>query len=82
MSDILIRGVPDQVVVALERDAEQNQRSRETHALYLIESALAQGPAETCGELLDAYDAAPVPQVDVARIDSYLATRGRRSNRP
>ena len=82
MSDILIRGVPDQVVVALERDAEHHQRSKEMHALYLIESALMHGPAETCGELMDAYDAAPPPQVDVAQIDSYLATRGRRSNRP
>jgi predicted CopG family antitoxin len=36
-------------------------------------------PAETCGELLDAYETAPPPRVDPEILDRLLKQRGRRS---
>jgi hypothetical protein len=47
-----------------------------------LETALADKPAETCGELLNRIWSEPAPEVDLKRIDEVLATRGRRSNRP
>jgi len=82
MPDILIRDVPDEVNAELVSQAKRNRRSKEKHALYLIERALSFQPAETCGELLEAIWSAPAPEVKVEDIDAYLATRGRRSNRP
>lgn len=82
MPDLLIRGVPKNVSKALAADAERHRRSREKHALYLIEQALEARAAETCGELLDHYESTPPPNVDIKAIDSFLAQRGRRSNRP
>ncbi len=82
MADLLIRGIPDSVNEALIREAEQNRRSPEKQALILLESSLAHGPAETCGELLDSIWSEPAPNVDEHAIDAYLAERGRRSNRP
>ena len=82
MPDLLIRGIPKNVSKALAADAERHRRSREKHALFLIEQALESRTAETCGELLDYYESAPPPNVDARGIDSFLAQRGRRSNRP
>ena len=82
MPDLLIRDLPDEVNARLEQLAKASRRSKEKQAMVLIESALAMGAADTCGELLDAYDQFPRPDVDVASIDSYLKQRGRRSNRP
>jgi hypothetical protein len=82
MPDLLIRGISKDVSKALAADAERNRRSREKHALFLIEQALESRVAETCGELLDHYESAPAPNVDAETIDSFLSQRGRRSNRP
>jgi plasmid stability protein len=82
MQNLLIRGIPKNVSKALSADAERHRRSREKHALYLIEQALESRAAETGGELLDYYESAPPPKVDVKSIDSFLAQRGRRSSRP
>ncbi len=82
MQSLLIRGIPKAVGKALAADAERHRRSREKHALFLIEQALESRAAETCGELLDYYESAPPPKVDIEAIDSFLAQRGRRSNRP
>jgi len=83
MPSLLIRGIPEDVGKALAADAERHRRSREKHALFLIEQGLAQRPLETAGELLDAIWAAPPPNVvSDKEIDKILASRGRRSNRP
>ena len=82
MPSLLIRGIPKNVSKALATDAERHRRSREKHALFLIEQALESGTAETAGELLDYYESVPPPNVDAGAIDSYLARRGRRSHRP
>ncbi len=82
MPNLLIRGIPGKVSKALAADAERHRRSREKHALFLIEQALESRAAETCGELLEYYESVPPPDVDAGAIDSFLAHRGRRSNRP
>ena len=40
MQSLLIRGIPKTVGKALAADAERHRRSREKHALFLIEQAL------------------------------------------
>jgi predicted CopG family antitoxin len=35
--------------------------------------------ANTCGELLDAYEHVPPPEIDLERLDRMLQERGRRS---
>ena len=82
MKTLLIREMPDAVHDSLVAEAERNRRSKEQQALYLIEKALECRTAVTCGELLDFYESAPPPEVDIEAVDSYLAQRGRRSNRP
>jgi len=82
MSDLLIRDVPEKLVQKLARDAERNRRSREKHALFLIEQALSRGPAETCGELLDRLEAQPLPEIDEKLLETFSSRRKRRSNRP
>lgn len=82
MKTLLIRDVPDEVHDVLVSEAERNRRSKEKQALYLIETALAARPADTCGELLERIWADPAPDVDEKTMDAYLATRGKRSNRP
>jgi plasmid stability protein len=82
MKTLLIREIPDDVHDSLVLEAENNRRSKEKHALFLLEAALSRKTADTCGELLDFYESMPAPNVDVKKIDSFLATRGRRSNRP
>lgn len=82
MKTLLIREVPDAVHDSLVAEAEKHRRSKEKQALHLIETALERRTAETCGELLDHIWAQPAPEVDIEAIDSYLAARGRRSNRP
>ena len=51
MKTLLIREVPDAVHDSLIAAAEKNRRSKEKQALHLIETALADGTAETCGFL-------------------------------
>lgn len=82
MKTLLIREVPDAVHDSLVAEAERHQRSKEDQALYLIETALGGQTAETCGELLDYYESAPPPEVDIEAVDAFLAQRGRRSPRP
>jgi plasmid stability protein len=82
MPSLLIRGIPEDVGKALAADAERHRRSREKHALFLIEQALESRAAETCGELIDRIWKDPPPEVDLKAIDAFLAQRGRRSNRP
>ncbi len=82
MKTLLIREVPDAVHDSLIAAAEKNRRSKEKQALHLIETALADGTAETCGELLDYYATQPAPNVDADQIEAFLAARGRRSTRP
>ena len=36
-------------------------------------------PADTCGELLEALDGSPPPNVDLDRLDRIVSGRGRRS---
>ncbi|HTV39859.1 MAG TPA: hypothetical protein VMF08_04750 [Candidatus Sulfotelmatobacter sp.] len=83
MADILIRDVPDELVEKLSQDAERNRRSREKHALFLIEQALHfHRPADTCGEMLEFIERDPRPNVDERILDIVTKGRGRRSNRP
>lgn len=82
MKTLLIRDVPDEVHDMLVSEAERNRRSKEKQALYLIETSLATRPADTCGELLERLWSEPPPDVDPDAIDAYLATRGKRFNRP
>ena len=82
MKTLLIRDVPDEVHELLVSEAERNRRSKEKQALYLIETSLATRPADTCSELLERMWVEPPPDVDPDAIDAYLATRGKRSNRP
>jgi plasmid stability protein len=82
MKTLLIREIPDEIHDSLVLEAESNRRSKEKHALFLLETALSQRAADTCGELLDRLWSEPAPNVDVKEIESYLATRGRRSKRP
>lgn len=83
MPDILIRGVSEEIVERLSRQAERHRRSREKQALFLIEQALAEGPFETAGELADAIWSAPPPDVvSDKEIEKIMKSRGRRSNRP
>ncbi len=37
-------------------------------------------PADTCGELIDSLDGY-IPPVEIAAIDKFIKSRGRRSNR-
>lgn len=47
MATLLIRDVPDEIHAALLAQAGQNRRSKEKHALFLIEGALrGQKPAK------------------------------------
>ena len=82
MADLLIRDVPDDVVQKLTHDAELNRRSREKHALFLIEQALHVRPAETGEEMLEWINRGPAPEVDDKLLETFSQRRGRRSNRP
>jgi plasmid stability protein len=82
MPDLLIRDLPEEINARLEALAKAQRRSKEKQAMVLIEMALAENVLETGPELLAAMDKMPVPDVDVKEIDSYLASRGRRSRRP
>ena len=81
MPDLLIRNLPKKVNARLEQLAKAERRSKEKQAMVLIENALGHGPADTCGELLDRLLAKPPPEVDPKEIDSFIASRGRRSKR-
>lgn len=39
-------------------------------------------PANTCDELLERLEELPLPQLDEERMAGFLASRGRRSQRP
>lgn len=82
MADLLIRDVPDQLVRKLAQDAERNRRSREKHALFLIEQGLGVRPADTAEEMLERLENAPIPDVDDRLLETFSQRRGRRSNRP
>lgn len=84
MSAITIRNLPEKVLERLGEVARANHRNSEAHVRFLIERevAAAAAPADTCGELAERIWAEPAPDVDVKAVDSYLAARGRRSNRP
>jgi plasmid stability protein len=75
MKTLLIREIPDDVHDSLVLEAENNRRSKEKHAFFLLEAALSRNAADTCGELSDRIWSEPEPNVDVKEIDSYLATR-------
>lgn len=79
MADLLIRDVPEEIVAELAHDAERNRRSREKHALFLIEQALLRRPAETCGELADRLEKGPMPEVDETLLETFSARRSNRS---
>lgn len=81
MPDLLIRNLPEEVNVRLEQLARVERRSKEKQAMVLIENGLGLGSADTCGELLDRLLAKPTPEVDPREIDSFIASRGRRSRR-
>ncbi len=82
MSETLtVRNLSAETHTRLLTVAAENHRSVEAHVRFLIEQE-TEVAAETCGELLDALEAAPPPAVEVAEIDGYLADRGRRSPRP
>lgn len=82
MADLLIRDVPDELVKKLAHDAERNRRSREKHALFLIEQGLHIRPAETGEEMLEWIDRNPPPNVDERVLEIISRQRRRRSNRP
>jgi plasmid stability protein len=81
MSDLLIRGIPDDVIEKVSAEAKRHQRSREKHALFLLEQGLS-GPLENAGDLLNAIWASSAPQVKLENIEQFQKERGRRSNRP
>jgi plasmid stability protein len=82
MPDILIRDVPEETVAELAQQAHRHRRSREKHALFLIEQGLSHEPAKTCGELLERLEAEPLPDVNDKLLKTFSAQRKRRSNRP
>lgn len=82
MSDLLIRGIPDEINAKLVSEAAANRRSREKQALRLIEQGLRAPVFESAGEIAEAVWTTPAPRVRVEAVDSYLAGRGRRSRRP
>jgi len=82
MPDLLIRDVPEKLVQMLAKDAERNRRSREKHALFLIEQGLHGRPAETGEEMIEWLESAPVPDVDDRLLETFSQRRGRRSKRP
>jgi plasmid stability protein len=81
MSDLLIRGVPDEVIEKLSAEADRHRRSREKHALFLLEQGLS-GRLENPAELLNEIWASPAPDVTEESIEYFQNERGRRSNRP
>jgi hypothetical protein len=81
MPDILIRGISDELAEKLAHEAERNRRSREKHALFLIEQGLEVSPADTCGELADRLEKAPLPDVNEQLLETFSARRKRRSPR-
>jgi hypothetical protein len=81
MADLLIRDVPDDLVAKLAQDAERNRRSREKHALFLIERALYLRAAETGEEMLEWIERDPAPNVNEKVLETISRGRGRRSNR-
>ena len=82
MKTLTVRRLPEDVLARFTEVAEQNHRNAEAHARFLIEREVAGSPADTCGELAARIWADPAPDVDVKRVDEYLAARGRRSDRP
>ena len=82
MKTITVRNLPDDVHSRLVELASANHRNVEAHVRYLIEREVATAPVDTCGDLVDRIWNEPAPEVDLKTIDKYLATRGRRSNRP
>ncbi|MSU58834.1 MAG: hypothetical protein EXS35_11830 [Pedosphaera sp.] len=82
MKAIVVRNLTAEVLERFKEVAASNHRNAEAHARFLIEREVSAAPADTCGELAERIWADPAPDVDVKKVDSYLATRGRRSNRP
>jgi len=81
MSDLLIRGVPDEVIEKLSAEADRNRRSREKHALFLLEQSLS-GELERPADLLNSIWNSPAPDVNLEKIERFQKERGRRSTRP
>lgn len=81
MPDILIRGVSDELAEKLAQQAEQHRRSREKHALFLIEQGLDESPADTCGELAERLERIRLPDVDDKLLETFSVQRKRRSPR-
>ena len=81
MPDLLIRNLPRDVNARLEKLAKAERRSKEKQAMVLIENALGMGTTDNSFELLERILSKPVPNVDPKEIDSFIASRGRRSSR-
>ncbi len=45
MNTLTIRDIPDELNTALIQKAQQNRRSKEKHALFLLESAIRERPS-------------------------------------
>jgi hypothetical protein len=83
MPDLFIPGVPDEILDALSADGERSQRTRQQHALHLLECALDKSqPVDTCADLFDHVWAAPRPGVEEKALEDFISTRGRKSSRP
>ena len=79
---LTIRNIPEDIYERFAEVARTHHRSAEAHGRFLIEQATLREPRETCGQVLDAYATLPPPDVAVETIESYQASRGRRSPRP
>jgi plasmid stability protein len=79
---LTIRNIPEDVYDRFAAVARSQHRNAEAHGRFLIEQATLREPLDTCGQLLDAYATLPPPNVAVEKIESYQASRGRRSPRP
>jgi predicted DNA-binding protein len=78
---LTIRGISDEVYDRFADVARKTHRNAEAFGRFLIEKE-ATATAETCGDLIAAYDTAPAPDVDLERLEKLQTSRGRRSNRP
>ena len=79
---LTIRNIADTAWEKFRQAAKKNHRNPEAHARYLVEREGEQQAAETGEDLMAAYAQMPPPEVETAAIETFQASRGRKSNRP
>lgn len=78
---LTIRNIAEPAWERFVQVAQKNHRNPEAHARYLVEREAESQPAETGEDLLTAYAQMPAPEVNPDAIESFQASRGRRSTR-